>query len=256
MSRWLLCSVLLAFGITNMATGYAPPSAVAKAKHLPMLKNAGAALAQAGRGLGWGVLVFSTSLALVCTQVGCGTDDMDEAPQVVTQVAAEDTSSDDIEGGAYEARDYWGNYIAYVGDGDGSISTGYVINFAREKLILESEDDGAWKKWEEEEEEEGISVHAVVGVMHQTHALAGEEVSFKRVHGAMPQLWGEALVPDILYGRVDVVYVAAVLPEGSGEPTAIGVTVHSGDFGGRKVRWQWPDTVFLPIGRVEFIDAE
>ena len=254
MSRWLLCSVLLAFGSTNIAAGPALTPAVAKAKHLPVLKEA---VAFVNSGLGRRVLVFGMSLTLICGQMGCGTDDMDEAPQELTQVVTDDTSSADTEGGAYDSRDYWGNYIAYVGDGDGSISTGYVTSYlARpEKLILESEDDGAWKNWEEEEEE-GISVHAVVGVMHQTHALAGEEVSFKRVHGAMPQLWGDDLLPDHFYGTVDVVYIAAVLPEGSGEPTAVGVTVHSGDFGGRKVRVQWGYTVFLPIGRVEFIDAE
>ena len=252
MSRWLLYSVLLAFGSTNIAAGHALTPAIAKAKHLPVLKEA---VAFVNSGLGRRVLVFGMSLALICTQVGCGTDDMDEAPQVVTQVADEDTSSDDIEGGAYEARDYLGNYIAYVGHGDGSISTGYVTSYLSKpgKLILESEDEDGWE-WEKEEEE--ISVHAVVGVMHQTHALAGEEVSFKRVNGAMPLLWGDDLLPDHLYGTVDVVYVAAVLPEGSGEPTAVGVTVHSGDFAGRKVVVQWPFTVFLPIGRVEFTDAD
>ncbi len=207
MSRWLLCSVLLAFGSTNIAAGPALTPAVAKAKHLPVLKEA---VAFVSSGLGRRVFVFGMSLTLICGQMGCGTDDMDEAPQELTQVVTDDTSSADTEGGAYDSRDYWGNYIAYVGDGDGSISTGYVINFVREKLVIETADDVGWE-WEEEE---SISLHAVVGVMHQTHALAGKEVSFKRVNGAMPR-WGDDLLPDHLYGTVDVVYVAAVLPKGS-----------------------------------------
>ena len=65
-------------------------------------------------------------------------------------------------------------------------------------------------------------------------------------------------LPDTLYGTVDVTYVEAVLPEGSGEATAIGVTVHSGLFNDEKrqiwVNLHLPATVYLPIGRVNFID--
>ena len=256
MSRWLLCSVLLAFGIANIAAGNVFAPAVAKVKHSPVLKNMVAVLAQASRGLGRGVLVASTSLLLVCTQMGCGTDDTDEAPQVITRFVTDNTSNEGKEENVYELHNYVGNYIAFVGDGDGSISTGYVTHIISklDNLILESEDKGGWG----EEEEEAISLHEVVGVMHRTHVLAGEEVSFKRVHGAMPH-WGggDDILPDHLFGTVDVVYVEAVLPEGSGEPTAVGVTVHSGAFA---KDWQlqvvqWHDTVFLPINRVKFIDA-
>ena len=64
---------------------------------------------------------------------------------------------------------------------------------------------------------------------------------------------------DSLNGMVDVVYVEALWPEGSGEPTAVGVTVNSGNIGAERVDW-WgespPYTVFLPINRVEFSDAD
>lgn len=152
--------------------------------------------------------------------------------------------------------DYLGKYIAFVGGGDGSITTGYVssvFNYVN-KLEVRA-DDG--ERWEQEQEQE-INMQEVVGVMHRTHPLINEEVAFKRIVGAIPRWWqlqqhGE--LPDRLYGTIDVAYVEAVLPEGSGAPTVFGVTVHSGDIGQQRLPMQIETPVFLPANRVEFIDA-
>lgn len=254
--RLICCvSILLVCSVANVAAGRSLTNvnAATKTKHLPALKETAALVSSS---LGQGVLIIGTFLALVCGPMGCSGTDIDEAEPAVTQVVPVDTSSEDAEGGAYKLSDYLGKYIAYVGNGDGSISTAYVTSYTStsEQIIIQDEADD----WKWEEEEKTISLNTVVGVMHQAHTLTGEEVSFKRVHGAMPLLWGDDPLPDRLYGTVDVVYIAAILPEGSGEPTAVGVTVHSGDSGeidARRFRVHLPYTVFLPIGRATLIDA-
>lgn len=259
-SKWLFVACLLsAFGTANLTAGHALPPVIAKAKHMPVLQDAAAMLNKYGRGLGRGVVIIGSSLLLICGLMGCGSDDMDEAPQEAIKVATADAVSEDIaEGGAYEPSDYLGNYVAFISGGDGAIETGYVTA----QFSLKNEIQVRLDEAERREDDSTIGLREVVGVMYYAHALEGKEVSFKRMHGAMPghehgavEDWWKDLLPNILYGTVDVVYIEAVLPEGSGEPTAVGVTVHSGDNGARRVQARLPYTVFLPFNRIEFVDA-
>ena len=246
-TRWLL-SLVLACGITGLATALP----LAKPQPVPMLKDAAVGfLAKYGRYIG----IIGTSLVLACGPMGCGGDDVEETPTAVEQTAVEDTSSEEIEEDpSYTLVDYLGKYIAFVGDGDGSITTGYVGDvlsyIGKIEVITKNKERKGWFDSQE------IRTQEVVGVMHRTHPLIDEEASFKFIVGAVPLWWNHDRWPDKLYGSIDVVYVKPVFPEGSGEPTVFGITVHSGDIGLRRVRVavSLEDTVFIPANRVEIID--
>ena len=259
--RWLfVCScVLLLCGSANL-TAARGGHVAAEVQRLPVVKNLLSAWGKIGRSLGKGALVVGTSLLLICGQTGCGGDEADETETVVTKVVTVE-KEDTLDGSPFRIADYLDKYIIYVSDGDGSLATGYVIKLLGGKLRLRAAeaDDSLplWMQEELEQKEEVIDLQTVVGVMHRTHALIDEEVSFKRIHGAMHFNHKNRNLPDTLLGTVDVVYVEALLPEGSGEATAVGVTVHSGFFHDdlHWVRLQPSETIYLPIGRVNFREA-
>ena len=182
--------------------------------------------------------------------------------------AAEDTSSDEVlesEPIPYALSDYLEKYIVYVARGDAALAAGYVFRLKGGKLVVRPRGDDKAVKADEagwplvDEDFNGIRLDTVVGVMHRNHALVGEKVSFPRIRGAMPtDRWDDDMRFDSFNGMVDVVYVKALWPEGSGEPTAIGVTVNSANVGDVLIKMSRegpPHTVYLPIDRVEFVDA-
>ena len=268
MSKLLAClCVLLLCGNANIAVGQLAVGqrAVVEAQRLPVLGK----IFSVRNKLIRGVLVVGASLALLCSQTGCGTDGGDEVETGSSELVApvEDTSIEEVLEIAptpYTLFDYVGKYIIYVGEGDVSFTTGYVSQLRGGKLIIKANlDEKAKRRRKDEkllnENLREITLDIVVGVMHRTHELIGKEVFFPRIHGAMPtDRWADNMRFDNFYGTVDVVYIEALLPEGSGETTAVGVTVHAGDIGGVRaaLRGDMPYTVFLPIGRVQFTEAD
>ena len=247
--KWLL-SLVLVFGLTGLAT--AQP--LTKTQRLPIWKDARDAAVSLWGKYKRGIAVVGTSALLVCGPMGCGGDDVDEIETVAEQtVAEEETEGEEIlEDPPYTLVDYLGKYVAFVGGGDGAIVTGYVTNvFSHLNKLEIIPDENLERGWGLEQE---IRLLEVIGVMHHAHPLINEEVSFKNIAGAF-QWRDRGILPNKIYGTVDVVYVEAVMPEGSGEPTVYGVTVHTGQFGFRQLPLQIEETVFIPANRVEFVET-
>ena len=234
--------------------------------------------------VGYGFVLGSASLFFICTQPGCGGDELEagESAGSVVEMVAPD-SGIEVEK-PYVASDYLGRYVVYISDGEGRIDSGLVVGSSRnmgELIVIDTPQRHVQVRKQDEFGRQqndfqlvpvGGQVHdpiqTVIGVMDIQHDDVGALVEFDPADARLLQSLSFAEpvprhaqhddqdvpprppepddfnAPTLVRGNVSAVYVD---PIHTSEPsvTFVNVIVELG-FSADEWRRLWASSAFVP----------
>ncbi|MDE3269592.1 MAG: hypothetical protein OYH77_04850 [Pseudomonadota bacterium] len=276
-TRSLFCVLLVSLLATNTAVGIT----VKPATKQPTKSVGSRVVSKVGQGL----VVGATALVMLCSQVGCGSDNPEATALVEDTVA--DTPDVEVEiEQDFHLHDYIGHYAAFIQRGNGEIASGLVINTGRhsnELIVVYEPQKQVWAKNNAFDDDDvvllpiggqvRVPMQVIVGVMDNNHEQVGALVEFDPADARSPlhlafdeprhgnDDWGDDVFiladlakPTRVLGKIRTVYVEPTHSQDA-RPTVVSVIVQFG-FSAKKWRQLHQDDAYVLYDALKFVDQE